>query len=495
MAEAQAEPKIEHAEKKVQQVLEHARAYAPEAPARRLERSSGEAARRIGDVTGMRGQAESVLHRAKQHGGAQAGGLRWGSEQESNAMGNTARQGERKEKPLSYAKPGDMRIGGLAWGSEGERRALEKADMRAARKGAKPRANAKRESEMFDYADTVLGKLPRMSDAEFNEYKAELQKRKAAIEEWDAMAAKDPKLKSDPFAYNRWMYEKMGHDPGELKEARLKFERLGRGNEEPATKVSDQDSARQHSEKLVKSAEASGVATPESAVAFGQSMTARSTSARGLMMNEEVSGQWLGTGFLGPGVQGRFKGNPPVLSLENPEFFKVMSSIPAVGLYFPGSNHIAVDANVERAGKDGNTYQVIAHEQLHYASWLGGGFEVRWLGQGGMPQGRGDVSWLQEGATEYFAQVLTRDHGMLPSYVSYQHEVECVSALVRIAGFDEVKNAYLSGDFTQVKKALDARMGPGVFEALMDAQNGAEGKAALGAMSEKAAFVTLKRAQ
>jgi hypothetical protein len=478
VAEARVEPKIEHAEKKVQQVLEHAQAYAPKAPAKRLEKSSGEAVRRIGDVTLMKGRAENVLSRAKQ-GGAQVGGLRWGSEEERRALEKADR----------------LAAGGMRWGSKEESEAMEKADKQAAGKGARSRANAKRKPDLWDYGDTVLGGLPRMSDAEFNEYKAELQKRKAATEEWDAMAAKDPKLKSDPFAYNRWMYEKMGHEPGELKEAQLKFERLGKGNEEPTTIVKDQDSARKDSEERVKSAKASGVATPESAAAFGLNMNARSTSTRGLMMNEEVSSQWLGTGFLGSAIQGRFKSNPPVLSLEPPEFFKVVSTVPAAGVYFPGSNHIAVDANVERAGNDADTYRDIAHEQLHYASWLGGGFEVRWLGQDGMPQGRGYVSWLQEGATEYFAEVLTRDHGKPPSYVPYQHEVECVSALVRIVGFDAVKNAYLGGDFTQVKRALDAGMGTGVFENLMNAQNGAEGKAALGAMAEEATYVSLKRPQ
>jgi hypothetical protein len=151
------------------------------------------------------------------------------------------------------------------------------------------------------------------------------------------------------------------------------------------------------------------------------------------------------------------------------------------GRYIGGTNHIMIrddqpheEGIVVRDRTESRRRLTILHEQLHYAAWLGGGMDIRWRDGEGHPVIAGRVGWLHEGLTEMHAQQIVRSHGHQPGYVSYPHETATGIYLQRLVGADTLRRAYLTGDFTQVRQALDRRLGAGTFDRLLQKRNGAE---------------------
>jgi hypothetical protein len=127
---------------------------------------------------------------------------------------------------------------------------------------------------------------------------------------------------------------------------------------------------------------------------------------------------------------------------------------------------------------EADRYNLMAHEQLHQASELGGGlYSIRWSQGSGTIELRGEAypSWLHEGMTELHSQQLVRQHGFEPTFVGYPHQtMTCFfieGIVVMQVGEEEgqriVRDAYLSGDFTMVAQLFDQYLGPGSFERLM----------------------------
>ncbi len=210
-------------------------------------------------------------------------------------------------------------------------------------------------------------------------------------------------------------------------------------------------------------------------------------------ISREVSTEWLSEDYLGSTIYARFRRSPPVTTGESGDFFDAMGGASEArgeadalgygygisGTYYNGTNHITVISDepgpAELSDPHGaNRYVRNAHEQLHYASWLGGGHEIRWRGDDGNPAFCGYIQWLHEGLTELHAQQLARTHGHEPTYVSYRYETATGFYIQQIAGEETLRTAYLTGDFTEVRRRLDSSLGEGAFDRIASMRRGAE---------------------
>ena len=84
----------------------------------------------------------------------------------------------------------------------------------------------------------------------------------------------------------------------------------------------------------------------------------------------------------------------------------------------------------------------------------------------------GEKARHETGLTEMHAQQLTRSHGYTPSDISYRGETAVAYSLQRIVGAARLRRAYLTGDFTEVRRIVDRRLGAGTFGRLARMPNG-----------------------
>ncbi len=192
-------------------------------------------------------------------------------------------------------------------------------------------------------------------------------------------------------------------------------------------------------------------------------------------LSREISGSWLTPSYLGTSIGERFARTPPVLTTEPQEFFNLideaLSYSDSRGFYFLNTSHVVIR---EDESSEADRRVVITHEQLHYAAWLGGGRTIRWRRDEGRETVLGYVSWLHEGLTELHAQQLTRAHGYAPSRVAYGLETAASYYLQRLVGQRRLRQAYLSGDFSEVRRIVNARLGGGTFDRLARMDGGYE---------------------
>jgi hypothetical protein len=201
---------------------------------------------------------------------------------------------------------------------------------------------------------------------------------------------------------------------------------------------------------------------------------------------DEVRG-WLTPGFLGDAKAcERMNRSPSVFTVENRDFFVSMDwrreGAPAIAFYISGTNHIAISEGL--ASDRAMRMESAAHEQLHYAAYLGGGQGVRWMDENQKPVVKDfdDVRWIHEGMTELIAQQLVRSKGYTPKSMAYPSEVLVASyianTLDEAAGAGKggplLRTAYTTGDFTRVRSLLDSRLGKGTFERLIGMRRGAD---------------------
>jgi hypothetical protein len=192
-------------------------------------------------------------------------------------------------------------------------------------------------------------------------------------------------------------------------------------------------------------------------------------------LGSEVAG-WMGRNVLGVALAGRFARTPPVVTEDPHRLFRFEGSLSggmsAAGMYHPGTNHISMDADAMADLPAPARRQFIAHEMLHYAAYLGGGGTIRWRNGRGAAVMPSNMEFLHEGATELVSQQLSRAHGQDPGRVGYGAETTVAFYLQRIAGPNILGAAYLSGDFTAVRSAVDARLGAGTFDRMAATGNG-----------------------
>jgi len=108
----------------------------------------------------------------------------------------------------------------------------------------------------------------------------------------------------------------------------------------------------------------------------------------------------------------------------------------------------------------------IAHESLHYVSFLGGGWSLGLETSSGeyeTQQIRGD---FHEGLTELHTQQLVRKKGYTPSKVAYHIPTTIAFFLQKLVGEETLREAYFNGDFSDVRTKTNNRLGDGTFERL-----------------------------
>jgi hypothetical protein len=190
-------------------------------------------------------------------------------------------------------------------------------------------------------------------------------------------------------------------------------------------------------------------------------------------LSSEIASRWLTSAYLGATIGARFRRHPPVITTETEGFFELQgeaySHDAMGGIHFRGTSHIAISPTIT---SEADRRRIIVHEQLHYASWLGGGHVIRWGSGGGRRTVLGYSAWLHEGLTELHAQQLTRRRGYAPTYIAYRAETALAYSLQRIVGTERLRRAYLTGDFSEVRRIVDRRLGAGTFRTLAGMPNG-----------------------
>ncbi len=200
--------------------------------------------------------------------------------------------------------------------------------------------------------------------------------------------------------------------------------------------------------------------------------------------NQTIASGWLTRDYLGPEVYGRFAGRPVRTLTEPPSYFtrfEAEMGFRPTGVHEWGTDEIRVSSAVRFPSE---RRELITHEDLHYASELGGGLDIRIAGAGGAVVDKHYIRWFHEGMTELHAQQLARTHGNEPLSISYPYETAAsfyIQMIVMDAvggdperGREILRDAYLTGDFTAVGRLVDMRLGEGAFGRFLDQRNGAE---------------------
>jgi hypothetical protein len=199
----------------------------------------------------------------------------------------------------------------------------------------------------------------------------------------------------------------------------------------------------------------------------------------------DIVGNWLPS-IVYPDITAGMDRTPATIcSFTSPEhmtgaqIFAELQMISALGAYVPESNAIIIPSEI-LSFSEADARHVVLHEELHYASYLGGGSTMRARDEDGNPLffTNPPFSWSkQEGLTELTAQEICRERGFVPNMVGYPAEViTCyyMEQLLGEGGRDILRSAYLSGDFTEVRSRLDAALGAGTFDELMFRRDGAD---------------------
>jgi hypothetical protein len=198
----------------------------------------------------------------------------------------------------------------------------------------------------------------------------------------------------------------------------------------------------------------------------------------------QITGDWLPS-IVGGDIASRMSLAPATLcafsetdDMSAGQIFLELQMIGSLGGYLTGTNAIVIPPEV-LAYSEADALHVVLHEQLHYASWLGGGKNIRWRDESGNPcfQGSSRAWSMHEGLTELTAQEIVRERDFEPTHIGYPAEViTCyyMEQLLGEGGRDILRSAYLSGDFTQVRQLVDAQLGAGTFDALISKPDAAQ---------------------
>ncbi|MEW6723267.1 MAG: hypothetical protein AB1324_08440 [Candidatus Micrarchaeota archaeon] len=255
-------------------------------------------------------------------------------------------------------------------------------------------------------------------------------------------------------------------------------ERAMRAQMESALGVSHAERGR-HEERRAIARELSGAV--EESVAVAQRDADLERIAPLARENARISGEirtgWMSEELLGRDIYRRFTAAPPYLTTEPDSLFnrqeQALSAGDSWGYCFWDTNHLLIS---DKVAPETDRYHVIAHEQFHYAAWLGGGTVFRYRGAEGEPIIAGYLEWLHEGLTELNAQHLVRANGRTPSLTAYPAETAfCRSLELFVIGESGnaergqalLGRAYLSGDMSEVRRLVDGRLGAGSFDVIM----------------------------
>lgn len=110
---------------------------------------------------------------------------------------------------------------------------------------------------------------------------------------------------------------------------------------------------------------------------------------------------------------------------------------------------------------------MLAHELIHYLSWLGSGWEASYYFEGEKISTM-SPTWLAEGLTNWAAcrtpgfSCALKPQG--DGLRTYHAETYVSFFLEALSGKEALRKALLSGDFTEIQSAFDSRFGNGSFE-------------------------------
>jgi hypothetical protein len=184
--------------------------------------------------------------------------------------------------------------------------------------------------------------------------------------------------------------------------------------------------------------------------------------------NEKIHGEVAGSmaekeKYMGAEAYAAYKKNPTAIAtIDLPGEAKFGE----LGVFFRGTNSIAIDREVDT---EGQARVVIRHEEYHRAAEVAGGGSVRWRNEEGKPMTRTDAESrkLHEGITESLAQQDEAKRGNNSSVVYYAQAVVLACYIQEVVGREPLEKAYFTGDFTEVRKITDTKLGEGSFDKMM----------------------------
>lgn len=137
----------------------------------------------------------------------------------------------------------------------------------------------------------------------------------------------------------------------------------------------------------------------------------------------------------------------------------------ARGGYIQGTNIIMMsDRAMNRYRPPEAAERTLVHELVHYVGFLGTGGQMA-FNSGGKAQRSEIPEWLSEGMTQSFAELMLPSRHA-PTY-SYSYEVLASVLLEKIVGLGRMKDAFRTGDFRAVQRAVDGALGEGTFAGLL----------------------------
>lgn len=173
---------------------------------------------------------------------------------------------------------------------------------------------------------------------------------------------------------------------------------------------------------------------------------------------------WMDNEYTGAAIHAAMLEYPPVLVTVGgtPSLFPIGDTV------YYGTNCISTRMFWKDEGMEGAMLASITHEVHHYACWIGKGRMIRWRDEGGRPvfwknEKEGD-SEFTEGVTEMLSMQLLWEKGVRDFRVENKDMVYLGLHLQEIAGKEETRKAYFSGDYTFVRRNVDAALGEGAFE-------------------------------
>jgi hypothetical protein len=159
-----------------------------------------------------------------------------------------------------------------------------------------------------------------------------------------------------------------------------------------------------------------------------------------------------------------FLATPPVLTFlqtngSEGQFHEDTNIISIYSRYVRGYEHhqdLMTESDLTR---------LLVHEFTHYLVSLGSDFNIHWSTADNETENLGFIEWFDEGVTELCAQQIVRDDGIPPTYVAYDYEVTVAFYIQRLldntndggTGRQMLREAHLSGDFTEVRRQINAR--------------------------------------
>jgi len=186
---------------------------------------------------------------------------------------------------------------------------------------------------------------------------------------------------------------------------------------------------------------------------------------------------WMDAQYVGETVRARLDGSKPVLVMFIASPF---SGYFIKGAYHIGTNCIHTDCqNFVENTNMGTRVVKIAHELHHYASWLGGGMRIRWRDREGRPCFKKRPRRLRifrdfknerlnDVLTTTLSHKLAEDHGIEITYPDNPEEMMMGLMLEELTDGKELRRAYFSGDYTEVARRLDDRLGEGTFAKMLE---------------------------